>query len=208
MKQMGSPAGGDNAYALRTDASGNVYTVGSFADVADMDPGAATFDLSSAGSDDIFISKLDAAGNFLCAARVGGTDVDYAYGVALDAGNNIFITGAFMNTADFDPSTGLAIHSSAGLEDIFVSAISDCTFSVGIREDASKDELSVYPNPAQDLITIEGSFSSAELLSPLGESILIKGNFHTIDISSLSSGIYLLRITKGDEQIIKRIIKN
>src|SRR5438552_13354363 len=44
----------------------------SFYDTADFDPGPGTYNLTSAGSSDIFISKLDSAGNFTWAKRLGG----------------------------------------------------------------------------------------------------------------------------------------
>jgi hypothetical protein len=206
MKQIGSASGGDNAYAVKTDASGNIYSAGSFQDAADFDPGAASFNLTAAGADDVFISKLDAAGNFICATQIGGTDVDYAYGLTLDAGNNIFITGAFMNTVDFDPSSGTATHSSAGLEDIFVSAVSDCTFATGISE-KTEAKPKIYPNPASDRIFIDGSYTAAELFNTQGEKISIRSKDGSIDLSGLSKGMYLLRLSTENGQVLQRIVK-
>ena len=53
------------------DESGNVYTVGYFEGTADFDPGPGTFNLTPAGDLDAFIVKLDSAGNFLWAGRMG-----------------------------------------------------------------------------------------------------------------------------------------
>jgi hypothetical protein len=55
------------------DSAGNVYTTGYFQGTVDFDPGAGTVNLSSAGSDDIFVQKLDASGNLVWARGMGGT---------------------------------------------------------------------------------------------------------------------------------------
>ena len=53
---------------------------------------------------DIFIQKLDASGNFLWAKQMGGEGWDQCYDIALDKSNNVYTTGAFAQTVDFDPS--------------------------------------------------------------------------------------------------------
>src|SRR5688572_17920960 len=65
--------------SISVDGSGNVYTTGYFSGTADFDPGAGTFNLTAAGGDDIYISKLDASGNFLWAKQMGGTLNDYGF---------------------------------------------------------------------------------------------------------------------------------
>ncbi|MCH8317721.1 MAG: SBBP repeat-containing protein, partial [Bacteroidetes bacterium] len=69
-KQFGG-ASIDDGVSITVDASGNVYTTGSFEGTADFDPGAATFNMTSAGNWDIFLSKLDSSGNFLWAKKIG-----------------------------------------------------------------------------------------------------------------------------------------
>ena len=64
---MGKKIGGigrDQGYSISIDASGNVYTTGSFNTIGDFDPGADIFNLSGVGFD-IFILKLDPLGNFV-----------------------------------------------------------------------------------------------------------------------------------------------
>ena len=77
-KRMGG-ASVDDGISIGLDASGNVYTTGWFNGIVDFDPGVGIFNVSSLGSEDVFISKLDPAGNFLWAQRMGGSGDDYVY---------------------------------------------------------------------------------------------------------------------------------
>jgi len=110
----------DQGRGIYVDGLGNVFTVGVFRGTADVDPGASTINLTSAGSDDIFISKLDASGNFNWAKSIGSTGIDFAYSISVDASGNIFISGHFNGTVDFDPGVGISNLTSAGGDDIFV----------------------------------------------------------------------------------------
>jgi gliding motility-associated-like protein len=113
-KSMGG-SNTDYSYSIAVDASGNVFTTGHFAGTADFDPGPGTFNLTSAGNDDIFISKLDTDGNFVWAVRIGSAFLDYAYNMTIDNNGNIYITGLFRGTVDFDPGAAVFnITSSIG----------------------------------------------------------------------------------------------
>ncbi|MDP1802627.1 MAG: SBBP repeat-containing protein [Bacteroidota bacterium] len=121
-KQLGG-TGNDYGYSICLDASGNIYTTGYFFGTSDFDPGAATYNLTSAGSNDIFVSKLDASGNFIWAKKLGGTGNDQGEGIIVDASSNVYTTGYFENTPDFDPGISTYTLSSFGNGDIFVSKL-------------------------------------------------------------------------------------
>ena len=99
-------AAGEAGYGLAVDSAGNVYTSGLFQSDADFDPSAFNYNLSSLGFSDIFIQKLDAMGNFLWAKQIGGNFIDYSFSLALDKQANVFTTGSFSDTVDFDPGIG------------------------------------------------------------------------------------------------------
>lgn len=120
-KQMGG-ASSDLGISIKTDLSGNIYTIGNFHLTADFDPGPGVFNLTSAGSGDIFVSKLDTGGNFIWAKQMGGTSNDDGHSLALDNSGNIYTTGFFQGTADFDPGPG-TFNFSAGAMDIYITKL-------------------------------------------------------------------------------------
>ncbi|MCB9558539.1 MAG: hypothetical protein H6707_20650 [Deltaproteobacteria bacterium] len=95
-----SVVGGKNSEsgaALGVDSQGNVIIAGVFSSTTDMGGGT----LTSAGSDDIFIVKRDSSGKHLWQTRAGGSGSDRLFSLCVDSKDNIIITGAFENTADF-----------------------------------------------------------------------------------------------------------
>jgi hypothetical protein len=113
----------DVSTAIALDTSGNVYTTGYFWGTPDFDPGPGTYNLTSFGSLDVFISKLDAFGNFVWAKQLGGADFDYSQSIALDASGNVYTTGWFEGKGDYDPGAGTCNLTSAGDFDIFISKL-------------------------------------------------------------------------------------
>ena len=120
-RQLSGNSQDEEAYGVAVDGMGNVYATGSFFNTVDFDPGPGTFNLSSAGGDDIFLVKLDAAGNLGWAKSVGGSGGgDNGWSVTLDASNGVYAVGAFFGTVDFNPGAGVANLTSAGGQDIYV----------------------------------------------------------------------------------------
>ncbi len=120
-----STVGGCYAVNMTVDKNGNVYTVGVFSGKVDFDPGTGVFNMISKSTpsySDVFISKLDAFGNFIWAKKMAGTASCVIMHVAVDAGENVYTTGSFSGTVDFDP--GVAEYKlSAKSKDVFISRL-------------------------------------------------------------------------------------
>ncbi len=119
VKRLGG-TGADGGTGIAIDSLGNVVSAGFFSGAVDMNPNAGLNNLTSAGNTDIYVSKLNDAGNFVWARRAGSNAADRAAGVAIDSADAIIVTGSFTGTVDFDPGAANTTTTSAGGADAFV----------------------------------------------------------------------------------------
>lgn len=107
--------------ALAVDDAGHIYITGLFIDTIDLDPGPGTATLTSdTFAYDVFIAKYTTSGSFVWGNRLGNSEPELAQGLAVDAGGNVYITGIFKETVDFDPGVATANLASAGGYDIYI----------------------------------------------------------------------------------------
>ncbi len=94
----------------------NCYITGNF----DSNVKFGSISLTSRGSKDIFVAKLNSSGNWLWAKSAGSTSSDDSYNINIDNNNqNIVITGYFSSTATF----GSINLISAGSRDPFIAKL-------------------------------------------------------------------------------------
>ena len=113
----------DVATSVVVDHAGNVITTGIFNGMVDFDPGTGVSYLTSVGQEDIYIQKLDPNGNFLWAKRMGGNSVDYGLSITIDNDNNIYSTGYYRESVDFDPGLGAHVLTSEGGADVYIQKL-------------------------------------------------------------------------------------
>ncbi|MEX2379789.1 MAG: SBBP repeat-containing protein, partial [Vicingaceae bacterium] len=105
--------------SIAVDDYGNVFTTGSFAGTVDFNPAQVTFNMSSAGASDMFVSKLDASGNFEWAKKISGTSIDDGKAIAVDQlGNVCIVADVLSQVVDVDPSLNVVNLSTNGGFDV------------------------------------------------------------------------------------------
>lgn len=90
----------DSGNAIAIDPAGNTHITGHFIDTVDFDPGPGVDEHTSAGKEDIFLSKFNSSGEFQWARTVGDELIDKGLAVATDGLGNAYVTGSI----DFDPT--------------------------------------------------------------------------------------------------------
>jgi hypothetical protein len=117
--------GNDYGEAIAVDAAGSAYVAGSTTSSNfPTTPGA--FDPSYNGGflyGDAFVSKLSPAGGGLVySTYLGGSDLDQAFGIALDGAGEAYVTGR-TESADFPVTPGAFQTAYGGYQDAFVAEL-------------------------------------------------------------------------------------
>ncbi len=110
----------ESAQSIAVDEYGNIYATGFFNATVDFDPGPDTLNLTSFGSVDCFVMKLDPDGNLIWVRQIGGPDVEQGNEIAVDARGHVVLTGYFAGTVDFDPGAGTSNLTASGGYDAFI----------------------------------------------------------------------------------------
>ncbi|UZR93461.1 SBBP repeat-containing protein [Chondrinema litorale] len=119
-----------SSFSITSDAKGNVYILGSFHGIADFDPGEEEYELITDANAYIFLLKLDSKGNFIRVTPIVRSSNEYGYSLTSDTQDNLVITGNFINTSDFDPSSETSLMTSKGGNDIFTLKLNPCYIEI------------------------------------------------------------------------------
>jgi len=116
-----SSTGAESIRAIEFDDDENVLILGYFTNSIDFDPSASTYNLTSNGGNDIIFASYTPDGNLNWAKNIGSSSNDDGHSIYNDNFSNIYITGSFAGTVDFDLGTGVSNLTSSGGTDVFVA---------------------------------------------------------------------------------------
>jgi len=91
----------------------------------------------------------------------------------------------------------------------FVNNETECA-ALSIADNKLELGVSVYPNPADNTLFIEGNENpiSVSIYNVLGKEVISTKNTNNIDVKALPSGVYIIRISDGARQTNRKFIKN
>jgi hypothetical protein len=175
--------------AIVVDLLGNVYITGTFVGSVDFDPGPGIQILSSTGSsDNFYVQKLNPNGELLWVKSFGNNSTSISascegWGIDLDGSSNVYITGEFSDTVDFDPGINSFLLSSNGGFDVFIlkltstgdflwahqegSWLDDLAFKVKVKNTGKvlilgsfKDSVDFDSGPGVDQLYSDGGYNT------------------------------------------------
>ncbi|HQZ65816.1 MAG TPA: putative Ig domain-containing protein, partial [Planctomycetaceae bacterium] len=107
------------------DVSGNVYLAGQFGNSVDFDPGSNSYLVNSRGDYDAFATKWDSDGRHVWTRAIGGTGSDRIYDLAIDANEDVWLTGIVNGTvmSDLGGSIPVTLVTVGASDDVLLARL-------------------------------------------------------------------------------------
>ncbi|MHB8747788.1 MAG: SBBP repeat-containing protein, partial [Aggregatilineales bacterium] len=182
---------------LAIDSSGNAYVTGLTSGALPITSQASQIALGGGGSDG-FVVRLNTAGSALTySTYLGGSGLDFAWGIALDTSNNVYVVG---QTSGSFPVTGGSFQTAYGgfSTDAFVSKL-----TLPAQPDLLRiDSIGIFrPSTNSFYLRLHNSTGFADITvdyNPASRPYPVAGDwtgssFDTIGIFDQSNGLFSLR---------------
>jgi len=181
--------------------SGNIYET----DILSVNSKVYLLNMDSTSTINIIDSIITTDGRFSFNAQKKGMYSLFA--VPSTASNTVYHSTYYGNVAEMKFATWLNLTNEAGSIDVHLLKNSEFTMIPD-----KEQNIRVCPNPVSDKLYISGSgkIESIEIINISGNcmiKIIPMENTAEINMENFSSGIYLIRITKINSQVICKIIK-
>ncbi len=216
-KSIGNTWDGERATRITLDASDNIYLAGTYSGTLDFNPGAGAYIITSNGSTDAYLCKLNTAGDFRWAKSFGGSNnSERIYSVAVN-GNSVYTVGKYEVQMNCDNDGSYYIDASyigSGGErpDGWIAKINQ-----GITDVADVSEnldFSIYPNPAANEFVIgvselDKTNITATLFNVQGmkvQEFLLNTSVTQIDVCKLQKGLYFLQLQSNSNLAVKKLL--
>lgn len=180
--------GNDEEYGVSVDAQNNVVVSGIFNGTVDFDYSTSgSFTITSSGGIDSYVCKYNSSGGFIWAKPFKGTGTEYALSLTTGAYNDVYVSGSFFGTTNFDSGVSNYTLSSTGGFDAFAAKLtSGGTFEWAIKTggNAGDESRGITTNSGSN-VYVGGYFNGTSDFDP---------GVGTATITSSNDDMFLLNI--------------
>ena len=162
---LGTASSSVDGYRLLLDQNSNIILVGFANGTSDFDPNT-TNTANLTASNENFLAQYDSDGNYKWALALGFGELESdEKQLGLDNDGNIYVTGGFSGTIDFDPGTSTNNLTSNGSSDIFISKYNNSgvyQWAKSFGGTGSDEGSTITANSANEIIVV-GIFSGTDV---------------------------------------------
>ena len=210
--------GGDNGNSCATDATGNVYLVGttnsSLTAIATLGSHQSTY---GGGTNDAFLVKFNECTPPTLTASTSNSLICVGNSAVLSASSSV--TSFTWNTG----ATTMSISVSPAVTSIYTVSVSDasaCVASTTVMvtvdactgiDEVIGNSILIYPNPNNGVFTIELNETTQVIITNVLGHVLLNSTFEAgmqiLDIKNNVNGIYFVQLNQNGKQRTIKLIK-
>ncbi len=208
--QFGGAEWGDAAKAIATDMDGLVYFTGQYQ--GEVQFGEITLETPNSDFANIFFAILNAQGELLAAEGMASQSADTPQTLYVSSGGSVYLAGSFNGQTQFN---SILLHSIA-IDGFFMKYGEEVASTTETGFVANAD-ISIFPNPASDLLNIAYKLDSGKdqsfvvSITDLSGRTVLKEQFHILGnplhISHLKPGMYIVRLVGSEKQGAAKLLK-
>ena len=181
----------DQGEKIKIDSKGNIYTLGTFFDSVDFDPGPGKYYIRGTHNRNTFICKYDPQGNFIWAKAYQSSRI-FMNEFKLDNSDNLIIEGYYSGTFDFNLDTNVYNLTALGPQEVFILKLDSAGQFIWVKSFPAKVTTTCFSFATYALnnIYLTGSFVNKIDFDPDTNKtfyITSKGNTNDIFITKLDS---------------------
>jgi len=192
----------DRLHSVQIASNDDIYIAGKFNGTVDFDPSGAVDNKSSNGNYEAYFTKFNADGNYAWTKTWGGADRDTVNDFVIGTDGNFYLAGVFRNNPNFDTGLGSDVHTSAGLDDAYLTKYNaDGSYAWTKTWGGTTNDFSfnIRTSPTTNDIYIVGSFQLTVDFDPSGavNNITSSGSEDSYVSKFGSDGSYKFTYTWG-----------
>jgi len=182
--------GGVSVASTFVDADGAIYTTGAVRGTVDLDSGSDDFFLSASYGSDVYIDKIDSDGNLVWAKSFPGIGwAELGACVWLDVDNDIYISGRFRDSVDFDAGPGEVFLSPLNFESMFLLKLNnDGEFNWVKKTEGYSSAGPIIIDSNKDILFFGGYYTSVEF-----------NDFDSDTTLNKERGMYLMKLKQSED---------
>ncbi len=166
---------------LEIDAYGNAFLIGSFGGTISFSTPSGPYLVPSLAYNDIYIVKFNSAGIFQWVRVISGNNYDGGSGITCDPLGNLYLTGTFRGSVNYDTYQGTQTHYavSNGTADFFVCKMDSIGVVTWFKRfgGVGQDNVGKIKIAPDNKLIFSGSFNGSFDFDPGFGIYYVSGNF-------------------------------
>jgi hypothetical protein len=184
----------------------------------DFDPSTNDFIITTPNINGVFVPNIFMAkynisnGDFIWANKIDSNTDTVLNCVSMNNNQDLFISGSFKDSADFDLTSGVQSLSTASPYSYDRYWAKYSSTSLGLEQNSIQNGCVLYPNPTRSQLFVshsqydEFNITITDITGKLLKSTTIHSN-EAIDVASFPQGLYLIQVESNKEKNTYKFIK-